>query len=299
LPPGVDDCLDSVQQLPPPAEQPGRDDDARRGPPTLAEVCSELAARIDASSWADALGGDAESLSPDTLRALARVADSYRQPAPQRDISSAALDEALDGLQSPPPKSPTLLERIQRWLDEHFARGDGARSRWLEDWLAQLSVPELIVRYLVISLGILLVIATAAIIVNELRVAGVLAGDTLRKFSPPGSGEPGEGDPVAHDLDDIARAPLARRPALLLKLVLERLRAGGHARLRPSLTHRELVAAVDGLRVEQNDALRAVAVAAERVTFGDWLPAQRDVDEVVASGRSLLASLEEREDAAR
>jgi hypothetical protein len=300
LPPGVDECLRSAdeQRAATLAEQPAGDD-ARRAPPVLADVCPQLATQIDAGPWGDVLVGDAASLSPETLGTLARVVDSYRQAPAAREISSAALDEALKDLDSPPPKAPTLRERIQRWFDEHFARGDNAKSRWLEDWLSQLSVPERIIRYLVISLGIALVIATGAVVVNELRVAGVLAGDTLRSFTPPGSSGPGDEDPVVTGLDDLARAPLARRPALLLKLVLERLRAGGYSRLRPSLTHRELVAAVDGLRVEQSDALRSVATAAERVTFGDWLPAQRDVDEVVASGRSLIESLGEPEVPAR
>ncbi len=192
-----------------------------------------------------------------------------------------------------PETQLSLWERVQKWLDERLGSRDGGAGRWIDDWLGNLSVPERFVRYFLIVLGVLLVAATAAVIVNELRIAGVLAGGALRKYSPLAARD-ADGAAAVRDFDDIARAPVARRPALLLLLVIERLRARAKtAPLRDSFTHRELVAAADDLSVEQSAALRAVAGAAERATFGDWRPEERDVDDVVARGRSLVASLSE------
>jgi hypothetical protein len=188
-----------------------------------------------------------------------------------------------------PEEELTFWQRIRKWLDERLASRN-SRGQWLEDWLGNLSVPERAVRYLLIVLGAVLVIATAAVIVNELRIAGVLAGGVLRKYSPLAPRAP-SGDARVSGFEDIALAPLARRPALLLLLVLDRLGARGKTPLRDSLTHRELVAAADGLSSNQSDALRTVASAAERATFGGWRPAERDVDSIVESARVLVASL--------
>jgi hypothetical protein len=153
-----------------------------------------------------------------------------------------------------------------------------------------LSPSERVVRYLVIVLGIALVVATVVVVVNELRAAGVLAGSVLRKYAPLSPAAPEGADTRVADLDDVARAPLARRPVLLLALVLTRLRARGRAPLRDSLTHRELLGAAAGLSAEQSAAFAVVVGAAERVTFADWRPEERDVDGIVARGGALLAS---------
>jgi hypothetical protein len=87
------------------------------------------------------------------------------------------------------------------------------------------------------------------------------------------------------------QAPLGRRPALLLALVLDRLRAGSRASLRDSLTHRELLGAAHSLSAEQSDAFRVVVDAAERATFGGWRPDASACEGLIDRGRVLLAAL--------
>ena len=175
------------------------------------------------------------------------------------------------------------------WLDEHFGARGAVTPEWLAQWLKALSPSERFVRYFVIALGILLAAATALVVINELRVAGLLAGGVLRKYSPltPSDAEPRNSS--AREWDDVARAPLARRPALLLAIVLDRLRERGRAP-RDSLTHRELLGAGTGFDAEQSAAFAAIVAAAERVTFGDWRPVESELDGVLARGRALLAS---------
>ena len=140
-----------------------------------------------------------------------------------------------------------------------------------------------------ISLGIVLVAVTIAIVHNELRVAGVFRGGVLRKYSPLDRSSDTAPEQRG-DFDDVARAPLARRPVLLLALVLQRLRARGVLSSRDSLTHRELLHAAR-LSAPQSAAFGAVLDAAERLTFTDWRPAAQEVEPVVARGRELLSSL--------
>jgi len=299
LPAGVDECLariDQQRRAEPPIGGLGAAGDEPAGPTLLGDACPELAAAIDEGAWGKALVDiRAEDLSTNAFEELARLVARYEQPpAPAlQPLAIEALDPVLAALElREPDQELSVWDRIQRWYDENFGARETSAGRWIEDWLNNLSLPERFVRYLLIGLGTALVVATIAIVANELRIAGVLAGGALRKYSPL-AGRESENDARVRDFDDVARAPLKRRPALLLLLVLDRLRARAAVPLRDSLTHRELVSAAGDLSVEQSDALRAVAGAAERVTFGDWQPAERDVDEVVARGRALVASLAE------
>ena len=293
LPPGVADCLAAIERLQSAAADAAPE--ARPAPaeaPLLGDVCPELAEAIGDGPWGEALAGtSADRLGTAAFRHLTELVATYERPsAGELELHIDSLDDSLAALKlEMPAVELTIWERIQRWFDEQFgSRADS--SGWLAKWLEHLSPSERVVRYLVIMLGIVLVVATVFVVVNELRVAGVLAGDALRKYSPlaPSASEPAAAR--VPELDDIARAPLVRRPVLLLALVLERLRARGAAPLRDSLTHRELLGATAGMNGEQSAAFAVVVGAAERVTFGDWRPEEREVDGVLARGRALLAS---------
>ncbi len=292
LPDGVADCLERIERQSARAPAPEAAA-ADPGPQRLGGVCPELAAALDEGAWgASLVDANAGELGTDAFEELVRVAASYEQPQPTRDgISASSLDEVLAALELREPEvQASLWERMQKWLDERFGARDDRAGRWIEDWLGNLSIPERLVRYVLLVLGVVLVVATAAVVVNELRIAGVLAGGALRKYTPHAA-RGAQDETKARDFDDIARAPLARRPALLLLLLVERLRSRATASLRDSLTHRELVAAAGDLSADQSESLRAVANAAERATFGGWRPEERDVDELIARSRRLAASL--------
>jgi hypothetical protein len=292
LPPGVDECVQRIRQEAP--TESGAD--AAR----LGDLCPELAVAINEGPWGDEISGVwADDLAPNAFLQLAELVSSYQRPADGGlALSSASLDESVAALKLQKPPGVSLWERIQQWFDEWFGRRTDTQG-WLQKWLEHLSPSERVVRYLVVVLGLVLVAATVVVVVNELRVAGVLAGDAIRKYSPLARSAPGAADSGPRDLDAVGRAPFARRPVLLLALVLERLRARGRTALRDSLTHRELLGAAGNLTAEQNAALAVVVGGAERVTFGDWRPEEREVDDIVASGRTLLASLPADEGAGR
>lgn len=290
LPDGVADCRSRLagEQT----EAPDAGAGGRAYPSRVGDLCPELAEAIDGGAWGGALAdAGAKDLTATSLGALAELAGGYVRPANAGpELATAALDEALEELElRETPTSLSIWDRIQKWFDEHFGtQGDEARD-WLERWLQDLSVPERVIRYVVIALGFLIVAATAVIVWNELRVAGVLAGGALRKYAPLTRESAAAEHP--RDLDDVLQAPLGRRPALLLALVLDRLRERSQASLRDSFTHRELLGAARGLSAEQSKAFHVVVDAAERATFGGWRPDPPACDGLVESGRSLLASL--------
>lgn len=292
LPAGVDDCVAKIKTLrafdvAPAAQQNGSS-------PTLGEVCPDVADALAHNPWGEALAGvspgDLETSAFIELTALVAgyqlKPDVDRRPLP----GAAALDDVLAGLKLDKPAAPTIWQRIQQWYDDHFGASDDAARGWLGTWLRQFAPSERLVSYAVIILGIVLVAATIAIVHNELRVAGFFGGGILRKYSLLAQSASESEPDKPPDFDDVARAPLARRPVLLLALVLERLRARGVLPLRDSLTHRELLRAAR-LSTQQNAAFGAVLDAAERVTFADWRPEEQDVGRVLAHGRELLSSL--------
>jgi uncharacterized protein DUF4129 len=293
LPPGSADCVARIEQARTAGTTVGAEPNAAPpAAPVLGDVCPDVAAALAQSAWGGALVGvSADELRTSAFVQLAKLAESYeRAAANERGPRAAPLDDVLAELKlDEPAVAPTLWERIRMWIDEHFGGRDAVTPEWLAKWLQALSPSERFVRYLVIALGILLAAATTVVVLNELRVAGLLAGGVLRKYSPLTSSGAEPSNVATREWDDIARAPLARRPALLLAIVLDRLRERGRAP-RDSLTHRELLRAATGFDAEQSAAFAAIVAAAERATFGDWRPADRELDGVVARGRALLAS---------
>ena len=295
LPAGAGECLAKIQALHAPVEEaaPRRRTDPPP-PPTLGDVCPDVAAALEDNPWGGALAG----VSPADLQTSAfvdlttLVAGYERQPgdaARPALPSASALDDVLAELKVEKPPALTIWQRIQQWYDEHFGANGGDTRGWLNKWLQRFAPSEKFVGYFVIMLGIVLVAVTIVIVHNELRIVGVFGGGMVRKYSPLGRSSAPEPE-QPRDFEDVARAPLARRPVLLLALVLERLRLRGMLPSRDSLTHRELLGAAR-LSGPQSAAFGAVLDAAERVTFADWRPAEEEVDPVLARGRELLSSL--------
>jgi hypothetical protein len=292
LPPGADDCIAKIEALRAPDAAAAVEQD--RASATLGEVCPDFAAALAESPWGEALAGvSTDDLQTYAFVQLTTLVAGYERPPAGAERpappSPAALDDVLAELKIEKPPAQTIWQRIQQWYEEHFgARSDEARG-WLATLLQRFAPSEKWVSYFVILLGVVLVAVTIAIVHNELRVAGVFRGGVLRKYTPLVRSSDSEPQ-TPRDFDDVARAPLARRPVLLLALVLERLRTRGVLPLRDSLTHRELLGAAH-LSTQQSAAFGAVLDAAERVTFADWRPAEQDVDPVLARGRELLSSL--------
>jgi hypothetical protein len=288
LPAGTAECLERIdrQTLPTDGDRPE--------PPLLGEVCPEIVDDINDGIWGQALArGLAEDLSGAAFVTLTDVVAEYDSARAAIAISPATLDAALaETATLVPPTELSIWERAMQWLQERLGRApdDGASGfeRWLAQWLEDFSVSE---RWLTVALaliGIVLVIATALIVVNELRAAGLLVRRTPRGAAADDGAALGAELPRVRTIDDLRRAPLSRQPALLLALVLELLRQ--RSPIPHSATHRELLARTD-LRTEQRATFATVVGAAERATFGGWQPAPTELTELLAGGESLIRDL--------
>lgn len=264
------------------------------GEPRLAEVCADLAREIEAGKWAPALG----QIRPGALTArpfqdLVDLMAHYERAPRETALAVDRLDMLVESLRPFEPVAElSLWERILGWLRERLGLDDGSGTGGVLEWLRNLSIPEEWVRTIVYVFGLTIVIAVLVIAANELRVGMRLGGGSGRRHGWTTGEVPPWAKRIPVTFDAVKRAPPMRQPALLLGLVVERLRERFGDGLRDSLTHRELAAAAATLGVRRRDDLEVVVAAAERVTYAGWHPEPADVEPVIAHGKAVLDELD-------
>jgi hypothetical protein len=72
-----------------------------------------------------------------------------------------------------PEKDVSWWQQFLNWLAEFFEHNETQQPQWLKDWLSQLSIPAWFVEAFYKGMVILLVILLLAIVVVEVRAAGV------------------------------------------------------------------------------------------------------------------------------
>jgi hypothetical protein len=255
--------------------------------------CPDLLSRIEQAPWAALVPADLrtrrDELSAEGLRALVELIRGANQelaarPAPDVERLTPLLSE----LGAPGQQGATRWERFKRWLKEKLERrAVDDESSWLEELGRQFETSEGVARFITYvgyaALGALVI----AVIASELRAAGVLGGRRRaeRRLAAQAVWR------RRLQLSDIAQAPLAERPGMLLRLLGEAL----------TRTHR--LPAADGMtssaivrRAKLDDEadradLRHVADTAETVRFGASLPGEEALASAIRAATSLLERL--------
>lgn len=272
----------------------GIEDEAPDAVLLIQDVCPDLVAVLARSPWAPALEDEVIGwMTPGDAVALLTLEEAYSSAGrPQGRPSIESLAAALAALPPfDPPPELSLWDQIVLFLEDLFGV-DGEGGNWLPDWLRNLALPDSWTEIAVWAIGAAIVLAAVAVVLNELRHAGF--------FTRVGRGERGGGrDPVFErgrklplTLENVRAAPTAEQPALLLGLVLARLRSRYGRIFGDELTHRELVraaGATDGLDIE---GFRTVVNAAERSTFADWRPTAQELEPLWSSGGRLLEAFD-------
>jgi hypothetical protein len=260
----------------------------------VAARCPDLAPSLTQSPWAAWLPRDwdkaGNNLSASGLRELrALIAAESRRglgaDAPQPAHVAAVL-AALAPAQRP---QRTWWERLKGWLREMLSvRETSSRPGWLARVLDALKTRASFVR--IISLGALAVavLLAGAMVVSELRAAGLLR----RPTRPRPAGGAAASAAVAADWCHIEAASPAERPRLLLELIAARLAALERLPPARALTVRELLHAARLADAGDRARLAELTRACERLRFsGRQLPPET-LAAALARGRELLDGLD-------
>ncbi len=251
--------------------------------------CPELSRALANAPWRDLLPRDLplrrDDLSAESLRALevlVREAGDMREqrPAPQPE----ALVPVLAALGEEGQRGATRWERFKRWLKRKLENRDD-EAGLLENWSRQLQTSEGVAR-VITYVGYALVAGLVLfVIAAELRAAGLLSA--RRRASE-------RADPAAPwrrrlALADVAAAPLADRPGMLLRLLGESLTRAHRLPAAEGLTASAIARRAQLDDAADRDALAHVATVADAARYAPRAPADAALEGAVSNAKSLLA----------
>jgi hypothetical protein len=259
----------------------------------IAERCPDLAPALSASPWAPWLpadwhrpGNELTAAGLGELRILLTRQPAHAAVHAPRIAQVAAV---LAGLEEHDGARHGWWARFKEWLREVFApRPGNPGDGWLRHLLGGLTVSRTLLDATVLGALAVVVALAAVIVVNELRVAGVLGRARTRVA---GVRRRRGGAPAALTLRELEEASPAEQPRLLLELIVTRLSA--QERLPPAraLTVHELARAARLADEGDRARLEALAVACERLRFSASEVPPPMLAAALARGRELLGSL--------
>lgn len=237
------------------------------GLPAINAVCPVQTASLLAHPWASLLARERDELTLADLEGLHDLYQSYRKGPTAPPLDRGTLADALAGLERPSAEVLSLWERVWRWVRGWW----GDRERPEVDWLRGFSLSELTLQLMFYGSVALIVILALAVVFAELRAVVW----THRKRPAASWEDAGPGAAPALTLDTVRAAALPEQPGLLLRLLLEQLRARGMLRIAPGSTHRDITAAAGAMAGGQD--LATLCHAAERAAFGGWRPGAAEI----------------------
>lgn len=260
-----------------------------RGAAALEAQCPGLGSALLELGLADALPERwRDSIDRGAVADLAHLARRYRNESTGAAPDTGALGAVLEQLEKERIKPKrSWWTAFTDWLRSWFASRDAGSVSWMERVLNGLAASaDVIIAITYIVLGIV-VIAAVWFIIRELRLAGWL----LRRRAPDTAVVVAaiEAEPEPRDLDIAAPRD---QPALLLRLLVARLRANGQLPQERSLTHRELVSRGTFADSDSRVCFERVSRLAERVMYGTGETNPQQAEAVIGDGRRLLLQLE-------
>jgi hypothetical protein len=254
----------------------------------LGAACPQLEEALQALGLEPMLyDGWREGLNRDALRDLTNLAEGYAGLKPRVSPDIAALPGILKTLaheQTPLPKS--WWDAFRAWFKIWLSHHPDALT-WLDRWLDRIGQSTTLFNIISYSMVALVLLAAAAVILNELKASGAVRrrrdrGSGTRKLDHAAISSGTEGlEPIA----------LAGRLTELLRILVSRLVQTRRLKADRSLTHRELVVRSTFEDESQRAVFAAVAGAAESILYGRNGAAPDQLNGVLHEGQALLAQL--------
>ena len=278
----IDDCLARL------------DTELDVGYARIAARCPDLTAALGASSFAPWLPADWKR--PDNQLSAAGLSElraqlvresgggDNRRPAPRSERVASVLASVTHG----DAASIGWWQRFKDWLRRILTTRAPTDSGWLRRWLAGIELSRSATRLITWASFAIVVALAAGIVINELRIAGVLRGRRAR--SQARSADVSRGGSAAA-LEEIERAAPEQQPALLLELITARLAALRRLPPARALTARELERQARLPEESGRARLAELVTVCERVRFSGAAVSSASLTAAVRGGRALLAAL--------
>jgi hypothetical protein len=259
----------------------------------IVERCPELGAALTTSPSAAWLpsGWDnpKNELSAQGLSELRQLLSRAQATRPASHVPGVeSVHAILAALKAQEHAHETWWTRFKAWLRGLFQPRGSTEPGWFERLFGKLLPSEAAARVLVWCVLGAIVALAATVVLNELRVAGLLARRSRGRGAAAGA-TPAR---TALALPDIDAANPREQPAMLLELIATRL--GEQGRLPPAraFTALEVVRHARLSDDEGRASLSELARASERVRFSGVEIAPASLSGALRGARELLATLE-------
>jgi hypothetical protein len=261
----------------------------------IAARCPDLTSALGDSSFAPWLPADWKR--PDNQLSAAGLSElrtqlvgesrrgQARHPAPRTERVATVLATVTHGADA---GSIGWWQRFKDWLHKIFTNRAQADTGWLRRWLAGIELSTATTQLITWAALALAVVLAAGIVLNELRIAGVLRGRTTRSQPRPGLLPRGGS---AATLEQFEHAAPEQQPALLLELIAVRLAALQCLPPARALTARELERKARLPEESARARLVELVTVCERVRFSNEKVSVGTLAAAVHGGRALLSTL--------
>ncbi len=264
----------------------------------ISDACPEALDLIEDYQLGESLGSDwRKSLTYWQAEHLEYFESYYQtRSSDVRVINPSSLDEIVEQLENPEyvPERASLWERFKNWLRETFRDEEEATPAWLDEWLSDFRVPQSVLEASFWVIAASIVIAALVVVAMEIRAART--GVRPSRYVLAAAGATGSRNTYRmYTLRDLESAGTQDKPAILLRLIAQRMEKLGVLVQSRSSTHRELVAGSTQLGDAARRAVTAVSASAERIRYGDRQLGESEVRDVVAAGVGLLEGMKDRQ----
>ncbi len=259
----------------------------------IAARCPELVRQLEQGEWAPWLprgwkesGNDLSAGGLKELQDLVNREGAARISRPAPDVRR--LNAVLRGLTS--KNADGWWSRFKSWLRSLLERQEQPTDEgWFTRMASRVGVPQSLRQIIAYAALAAVVLLAGAILVNELRTAGLLRvrGWLRRRARTASAAVMSESGSA-----DFDQAPLRDRPRVLLELIVRRLTERGLLPPAGALTVRELARIARLPEPADRTRLSELALTAERVRYSSREPQPAALDGPISQGRELLHRLD-------
>jgi len=261
----------------------------------IAARCPDLTAALGESSFAPWLPADWKR--PDNQLSAAGLSElraqlaresrrgDDRRPAPRTERVATVLATLTHG----DAGHIGWWQRFKDWLRRILTARAQTDSGWLRRWLAGIELSRATTQLMTWTAFAVVVALATGIVLNELRIAGVLRRRRAQSHAR-GAAVSG-GAAAAAALEEIERAAPEQQPALLLELIAARLAALQRLPPARALTGRELERQARLPEESGRARLAELVTVCERVRFSGAAVSSASLAAAVRGGRALLTAL--------